>query len=1069
MSGLIRFYPGDSVVGFLVVVTLGVALASSAGYLISLRLGGKAALRHLVLFCALICCLASPAAAWFCAAAGVTIVSVPIFGSGAANGAAELAPIRTQRAVTPTRPPGERLSATADLDSPRSSTKTVSLTAVATPRVIDRGRQPPARGTTDVKHSTQAAAQASTFRHVATVALLVWVAGTLLILVRLAGSCVRVVQLRCAASLWDYMRILDVMRDVVNQLGARRAPLLLVSSDAIVPMAIALGRRAVILPKHVLGAINDIELKDILVHEVAHLERGDPRIMLLQDLAGAFYWPILSVHGLNRELERAREEICDNIVLAARDAIGYGETLLHVAELSMKARRVRAAVAIIGGPGRLERRIASLIDPERNKMIKTGRKTAYIVAFLFAAWCAFASATRFVANAGAADKPASDSSAAVVTTGSRTETHAETKHEGPQNESPQRESPQRESPQRDIGPPRLMLLRGKVLGPGDRPIAGARLYLSVDEWTDPVELGTSDASGAYRFVFREEKLRRTVSPNFVYAEANAALIAVASGFGPGWAELPAAKGGRMGEMKPEYAHDIHLVADFPIAGKVVDSGGKPVAGVALAVDRIFELSDPRWRLMHPAIKAGNPFLMTRQQCDTNNWFTPLYPTAFRMIPPAVTDSEGRFQLAGVGGDRAIRLEVSGPGIRYDSVSVITRDDVAEFTQAIRTKYPRTPRPNGYFYPPRASAPEGDQGLRLFGPSPTIDVDPARTVSGVVRDATTGEPIAGHRMAIATGSGYASYTTDKHGRYRILRDDDQPSIVIYSDQYHTDRYLIVVRHLDAGKGFGDVVANFDIPRGVIISGRVLEAGTDQPIVSAPRQGCHDSVPGPLIAGNVSYFPLANNAALRGAPTGLYFEGFGTGTNYYRSVSIDGDGRFRMAVPPGAGVLVVQASPGLPMFAEMMTWKESDGYHRLFPYLKLSARAKGDGGPGGAAESFPGFMGPIPVSNYVAYRVINPASDTKSLDLTISVPRAPSRKLRFVGPDGREIRTVTVKGLLAAPSEMAVVFTDSEAEVLALEPGKPREVTATTNDGKYTASALVGTEDPEPRIIRLEAAR
>ena len=84
--------------------------------------------------------------------------------------------------------------------------------------------------------------------------------------------------------------------------------------------------------------------------------------------------------------------------------------------------------------------------------------------------------------------------------------------------------------------------------------------------------------------------------------------------------------------------------------------------------------------------------------------------------------------------------------------------------------------------------------------------------------------------------------------------------MFSDYYQTDRYLTVVRRLDAGKGFGEIVADFNIPRGVVINGRVLEAGTDRPIVSAPRQGCHDTVPGPLLAGNVSYFPLATNGAL-----------------------------------------------------------------------------------------------------------------------------------------------------------------------------------------------------------------
>ena len=138
-------------------------------------------------------------------------------------------------------------------------------------------------------------------------------------------------------------------------------------------------------------------------------------------------------------------------------------------------------------------------------------------------------------------------------------------------------------------------------------VAGARLHLSIDEWTDPVELGISDASGSYHLDVPEKKLRRTVSPEFcVRRLCNAALIANAAGFGPGWAELPAAKGGRMGEMKPEYAQDFHLVADFPIAGRVVDAGGKPIAGAAVAVYRMFDLADPRWKHDAPRDQGRQP-------------------------------------------------------------------------------------------------------------------------------------------------------------------------------------------------------------------------------------------------------------------------------------------------------------------------------------------------------------------------------------------------------------------------------------------------------------------------------
>ncbi len=49
-------------------------------------------------------------------------------------------------------------------------------------------------------------------------------------------------------------------------------------------------------------------------------------------------------------------------------------------------------------------------------------------------------------------------------------------------------------------------------------------------------------------------------------------------------------------------------------------------------------------------------------------------------------------------------------------------------------------------------------------------------------------------------------------------------------------------------------------------------------------------------------------------------------------------------------------------------------------------------------------------------------------------------------------------------MTIILDGTEAEVLAL--GERREVFATSNDGKYTARAVVSTADPQSRTIRLK---
>jgi hypothetical protein len=320
-------------------------------------------------------------------------------------------------------------------------------------------------------------------------------------------------------------------------------------------------------------------------------------------------------------------------------------------------------------------------------------------------------------------------------------------------------------------------------------------------------------------------------------------------------------------------------------------------------------------------------------------------------------------------------------------------------------------------------------------------------------------------------GLGQAMTDSQGRYRIVLMGDSTSISVQACGYSTEHYLTARRQIDVAKELAETVADFNIRRGVIVSGRVLESATDRPIVSAPRRHCHDPISGgPLLAGYVYYYPLATNAALRGTQFGLYFEG----ANHYLSAAIDGDGRFQIAVPPGPGVLLVKAEPGQPMFAELTPGLKEGEEFRLFPYATLATRARNDGAPEGDARSFPGFSGSIPLStpdsifNYHAYRVIDPPADATTLELTLNVPRAPSRVLRFVDPDGRAIRGVTVQGLVAPPRKMTVSIDGSEAEVLALEPGTPREVITTSNDGKYAARFFVGTDDPQPETIRLEPA-
>ena len=177
----------------MLVVTVVVALASSAGWLISRRLAGNAALRHFVLLSALICCLASPAAAWFCAAAGLTLVSIPILRTERARIASGVTRMEIDPERMPPRPSTNPPPIATDLPSPHPSTTTDTNSKVARARAAVPGPDRSMAAELDVQGRDGPAAIDLSFRGIATGAIFVWVAGTLLMLGRLARNCARVV------------------------------------------------------------------------------------------------------------------------------------------------------------------------------------------------------------------------------------------------------------------------------------------------------------------------------------------------------------------------------------------------------------------------------------------------------------------------------------------------------------------------------------------------------------------------------------------------------------------------------------------------------------------------------------------------------------------------------------------------------------------------------------------------------------------------------------------------------------------------------------------------------------
>jgi sn-glycerol 3-phosphate transport system substrate-binding protein len=218
------------------------------------------------------------------------------------------------------------------------------------------------------------------------VAVVVWLLGAILLMARLALKSLWIWRLRRSAIPLPAELAERTRRRIFGERQSEPFPTILLSQTVGTPVAVGWFRGAVILPEDLVTRISQEQLCDVLRHEFAHVARRDPLVLFVEGLAASQFWPIPFVHWLNRQLNRVREDLCDNHVLATRGPLEYAQTLLRVAELSAPSRHTVLALGMLYGPGELESRIASILDTRRNlATCSAGLARAMCFATLFVA------------------------------------------------------------------------------------------------------------------------------------------------------------------------------------------------------------------------------------------------------------------------------------------------------------------------------------------------------------------------------------------------------------------------------------------------------------------------------------------------------------------------------------------------------------------------------------------------------------------------------------------------------------------------------------------------------------
>lgn len=202
---------------------------------------------------------------------------------------------------------------------------------------------------------------------------LIWVIGFSLLILRLAvarGALFRIerqaVDTRKSGN--EYQdRFVTALDSACPQIGIRRTVTLLIHPEKTIPLVWGIFRLRLMLPVAA-RQWSDDQLQSVLLHELAHLKRGDTVAQLLTQLACAVHWfnPCVWVAAWRISVER--ERACDDLVLAKGiRASTYASHLLEIVSGLSPSRWTQACGLAIARKSSLEARLIAVLNSNLNR------------------------------------------------------------------------------------------------------------------------------------------------------------------------------------------------------------------------------------------------------------------------------------------------------------------------------------------------------------------------------------------------------------------------------------------------------------------------------------------------------------------------------------------------------------------------------------------------------------------------------------------------------------------------------------------------------------------------------
>jgi len=206
-----------------------------------------------------------------------------------------------------------------------------------------------------------------------------WAIGIVVGMFRLMHGYRKTRALASRTRLWKSRLSRETMECVGDILGHRDFSVS-ISSDVAVPFVIRLTAPLIVIPADAEELLSPVQLKQIVLHEAAHVAMNHLAFSFAARLACILFWPIPCVHMLCRRLAQAQEEVCDNVASQVDGAACYARTLLAFAQGFSSVPQQNSALALLGPETSLEARITGLLDPRRNRMMKSNGLKWWVLA-----------------------------------------------------------------------------------------------------------------------------------------------------------------------------------------------------------------------------------------------------------------------------------------------------------------------------------------------------------------------------------------------------------------------------------------------------------------------------------------------------------------------------------------------------------------------------------------------------------------------------------------------------------------------------------------------------------------